>query len=137
MIRAAENEAMQTIHQIMERSWAAWQDFRMRPLSDRARLMREIAAGLEALGDGIIEIAMRETNLPEARLKGERARTAFQLRSYADACERGDWLELRVDTADLQRTPPKADIRKMMVPMGPVLVYGASKFPFAYSTAGG
>ncbi|MFN7280859.1 MAG: aldehyde dehydrogenase (NADP(+)) [bacterium] len=137
MIRAAENEAMQTIHQIMERSWAAWQDFRMRPLSDRARLMREIAAGLEALGDGIIEIAMRETNLPEARLKGERARTAFQLRSYADACERGDWLELRIDTADLQRIPPKADIRKMMVPMGPVLVYGASNFPFAYSTAGG
>ena len=107
------------------------------PLSDRARLMREIAAGLEALGDGIIEVAMRETNLPEARLKGERARTAFQLRSYADACERGDWLELRIDTADLQRIPPKADIRKMMVPMGPVLVYGASNFPFAYSTAGG
>ena len=137
MIRTGENQALQMIYEIMERSWSAWQDYRLRPVSDRARLMREIAAGLEALGDGIIEIAMRETNLPEARLKGERARTAFQLRSYADACERGDWMELRIDTADLQRNPPKPDIRKMMVPMGPVLVYGASNFPFAYSTAGG
>ena len=61
----------------------------------------------------------------------------FQLTSYADACEKGNWLDIRIDTADPQRTPPKPDIRKMMVPLGPVVVYGASNFPFAYSTAGG
>jgi NADP-dependent aldehyde dehydrogenase len=99
--------------------------------------MREIARGLDASGDALIHTAMRETHLPEARLKGERARTIFQLNAYADACERGDWMEIRIDTAELQKTPPKPDIRKMLVPLGPVLVYGASNFPFAYSTAGG
>lgn len=137
MISEVQNEATNATDLIMERSWAAWQDYRLRPLSERAGLMREIARGLDAMGDELIGIAMRETHLPEARLKGERARTIFQLNSYADACERGDWMELRIDTADLQRNPPKPDIRKMMVPLGPVLVYGASNFPFAYSTAGG
>ncbi len=137
MMLDIDNAGSNRVDQIMERSWAAWQDYRQRPLSVRAGLMREIARGLESMGDDIIRTAMRETNLPEARLKGERGRTIFQLNSYADACERGDWLELRIDTADDQRNPPKPDIRKMMVPLGPVLVYGASNFPFAYSTAGG
>jgi 2,5-dioxopentanoate dehydrogenase len=82
-------------------------------------------------------LAMSETHLPEARLRGERARTIFQLNSYAEACEKGDWLEARIDTAIPDKTPPKPDIRKMMVPLGPVVVFGASNFPFAYSTAGG
>lgn len=125
------------MHEMMERSWAAWQVYRQRPIADRARIMRQIALGLEAMGDDLIRTAMQETNLPEARLKGERARTIFQLNSYASACERGDWMEIRIDTADPGKTPPKPDIRKMLVPLGPVLVYGASNFPFAYSTAGG
>lgn len=137
MSNETDTPVMPMADRIMERSWAAWQDYRQRPLSDRAGLMREIARGLEAMGDGIIQTAMRETNLPEARLKGERTRTIFQLNAYADACEQGDWLELRIDTADNKKIPAKPDIRKMMVPLGPVLVYGASNFPFAYSTAGG
>jgi NADP-dependent aldehyde dehydrogenase len=128
---------MERMHETMERSWTAWMDYRARPVSDRARVMREIARGLDQLGDALIQTAMKETHLPEARLKGERARTIYQLNSYADACERGDWMEIRIDTADNHKTPPKPDIRKMMVPLGPVLVYGASNFPFAYSTAGG
>lgn len=122
---------------LAERSWNAWRLFAGLPFNRRAALMRTVAEELEALGEGLIQTAMRETNLPEARLLGERARTAFQLRSYADACERGDWMDIRIDRADPSRTPPKPDIRKTMVPLGPVLVYGASNFPFAYSTAGG
>ena len=99
--------------------------------------MRAIADELEALGPGLIATATRETNLPEARLLNERGRTAFQLRSYADACERGDWMDIRIDRPDPSRNLPKPDIRKTMVPLGPVVVYGASNFPFAYSTAGG
>jgi NADP-dependent aldehyde dehydrogenase len=122
---------------LMKRSWEAFRSYRARPLKDRARLMRTIADELENAGDELIFTAMRETNLPEARLRGERARTIFQLSSYADACEKGDWMDIRIDTADSQRNPPRPDIRKMMRPLGPVLVYGASNFPFAYSTAGG
>jgi NADP-dependent aldehyde dehydrogenase len=84
-----------------------------------------------------VAIAMEETHLPEARLKNELGRTCFQLRSYADACVQGDWLQLREDTADPNRNPPKPALRKMNIAIGPVVVFGASNFPFAYSTAGG
>jgi len=90
---------------------------------------------MEAIGDDLIQTAMRETNLPDARLRNERARTMFQLTSYADACEAGNWLEARIDTAVPDKGDP--DLRKMQVPLGPVVVFGASNFPFAYSTAGG
>lgn len=122
---------------VMQDAWRAFQVYRNTSLVKRAELMKAIAAGLGASGDELIQVAMRETNLTEARLKGERARTIFQLDSYADACMRGDWLEARIDTAVIAKTPPKPDIRKMMVPLGPVVVFGASNFPFAYSTAGG
>jgi NADP-dependent aldehyde dehydrogenase len=122
---------------LMQRSRDACGIFAGLPFSRRAGLMRAVAEELEALGAELIQTAMRETNLPEARLLNERGRTAFQLRSYADACERGEWMDIRIDRADPSRNPPKPDIRKTMVPLGPVLVYGASNFPFAYSTAGG
>lgn len=122
---------------IMEKAWHAFHAYRKLPLKKRAEFMRAIAAELEASGDALLETAMEETNLPLARLKGERARTMFQLTSYAEACEKGSWLDARIDTAVPDKTPPKPDIRKMLVPLGPVVVFGASNFPFAYSTAGG
>ena len=121
----------------MQESWEAFHLYRKLPLKARADFMRAIATELENAGDALIQTAMRETNLPEARLRGERARTIFQLQSYGQASEEGSWLEARIDTAILTKTPPKPDIRKMLVPMGPVVVFGASNFPFAYSTAGG
>lgn len=99
--------------------------------------MKAIAVELENCGDALIQTAMSETNLPEARLRGERSRTIFQLNSYAEACEKADWLAACIDTAIPDKVPPKPDIRKMLVPIGPVVVFGASNFPFAYSTAGG
>ena len=129
--------SLQEIDLCMQEAWKAFHVYRKKSIKERAALMRAIAKELENCGDHLIEIAMQETNLPEARLRGERGRTIFQLNSYADACERGDWLEARIDTAIPDRNPPKPDIRKMLVPLGPVVVYGASNFPFAYSTAGG
>jgi len=128
---------LQEINQGMELAWNAFHLYRNTSLKQRADFMRAIAREIEALGDELLHVTGRETNLPEARLRNERARTMFKLNSYADACEKGDWLEVRIDTAISDKTPPKPDIRKMMVPVGPVLVFGASNFPFAYSTAGG
>ncbi|HMJ46792.1 MAG TPA: aldehyde dehydrogenase (NADP(+)) [Ferruginibacter sp.] len=122
---------------IMQDAWNAFHVYRKFSLKQRADFMRAIAAELENCGDALIHTAMSETNLPEARLRGERARTIFQLNSYAEACEKGSWLDARIDTAIPDKTPPKPDIRKMLVPLGPVVVFGASNFPFAYSTAGG
>lgn len=125
------------IETAMQDAWNAFHVYRKFSLKQRADFMKAIAVELEACGDALIHTAMKETNLPEARLRGERARTIFQLNSYAEACEKGSWLEAKIDTAIPDKTPPKPDLRKMLVPLGPVVVFGASNFPFAYSTAGG
>jgi alpha-ketoglutaric semialdehyde dehydrogenase len=127
----------QEIDVTMQRAWHAFHEYRKRPLKQRADFMRTIATEIESLGDELLITAVSETNLPQARLSGERTRTIFQLNSYANACEKGSWLEARIDTALPDRNPPRPDIRKMLIPLGPVVVFGASNFPFAYSTAGG
>jgi 2,5-dioxopentanoate dehydrogenase len=132
-----KDATIQEINDAMSRSAQAFSIFSKYSVSQRASLMRTIAREIEQLGDELIAVTMRETNLPEARLKGERGRTVFQLNSYADACERGDWLEARITTAIPDKVPPRPDIRKMLVPLGPVVVFGSSNFPYAYSTAGG
>lgn len=125
------------IENVMQQAWNAFHIYRKFSLQQRAAFMKAIALELEKCGDALIQTAMQETNLPEARLRGERARTIFQLNSYAEACEKGDWLNASIDTAIEDKTPPKPDIRKMLIPLGPVVVFGASNFPLAYSTAGG
>lgn len=125
------------INALMQEAWNAFHVYRKLSLKQRAAFMKAIAFELENYEDTLITTAMNETNLPEVRLRGEKARTIFQLNSYASACEKGEWLDARIDTALPDKTPPKPDIRKMLVPIGPVVVFGASNFPFAYSTAGG
>src|SRR5437016_8927172 len=125
------------IDRAMEIAGTAAQAYAKFSLRQRAGFMKAIARNLEAAGDELISTAMEETHLAAARLQSEKNRTVFQLNNYADACEKGDWMQVRIDTADPERNPPKPDIRKMMVPLGPVVVFGSSNFPFAYSTAGG
>ncbi|MGE3171324.1 MAG: aldehyde dehydrogenase (NADP(+)) [Planctomycetota bacterium] len=104
----------------------------------RARFLRAIAARLLGLGDELLDRAGRETALPRARLEGERARTVLQLEQFADRAQEGSWVDARIDRGDPHRTPqPRPDLRAMLVPLGPVAVFGASNFPFAYSVAGG
>jgi len=127
----------QEIDEILAKAVDAFQVYKKYSLKKRADFMRAIAVEIEELGDELIETAASETNLPVARLNGERARTIFQLNSYAEATEAGNWLNVSIDTANGERIPPKPDTRKTCVPLGPVVVFGASNFPFAYSTAGG
>lgn len=104
----------------------------------RAKFMRAIAANLEAKTDDLVARAMQETGLPEARLKGEVGRTVGQLRLYGEAAEKGTWVDARIETALPDRKPlPKPDHRSLLRPLGPVVVFGSSNFPFAYSVAGG
>lgn len=103
----------------------------------RATFLEAIAENIEALGDSLLNVAHQETNLPLARLQGERGRTCFQLRMFATMLKKGDYVEASIDNAQPEIVPPKPDVRKMLYPLGPVVVFGASNFPFAYSTAGG
>ena len=103
----------------------------------RAVLLRTIADGIDAAAGVLIERAMLETALPRPRLTGEVGRTSGQLRLFAGVLEEGSWVMARIDTADAARTPPKPDVRSMLRPLGPVVVFGASNFPLAFSVAGG
>jgi len=104
----------------------------------KAEFLRAIADEIEALGQELVSTAMRETNLPEARIISERARTTGHCRMFANLVEEGSWIDARIDTAQPERTSgPKPDLRKMSVSLGPVVVFGAANFPLAYSTAGG
>ena len=105
----------------------------------RARaLLRGAAARLRAAGDEIVALAGSETGLPEGRLRGELERTAGQLEAFAAVLDAGDYVEAIIDTPDPDAKPiPRPDLRRMLVPIGPVAVFGASNFPLAFSTAGG
>ena len=105
---------------------------------DRAAFLRHIAAGIESISAELVERAHRETALTEARLKGELARTVNQLRLFAQGVEEGSWVNARIDPAEPTRTPlPRADIRSVLRPLGPIAVFGSSNFPLAFSVAGG
>lgn len=109
-------------------------------VSGRARgaFLRKVAANIESIATDIVDRAQQETALPKARLQGETARTCAQLQLFAEVAEEGSWVDARIDRADPDRKPAaKPDIRSMLRPLGPVVVFGASNFPLAFSVAGG
>jgi len=104
----------------------------------RAAFLREIAQEILGLGDALLDRANKETALPLPRLQGERGRTVAQLEMFAALIEEGSWVDARIDRAKPDRTPlPRPDLRRMRMALGPVVVFGASNFPFAFSVAGG
>lgn len=103
----------------------------------RAGLLRAIADAFDAAQHDLVALALAETHLPEGRLTGEVARTTGQLRAFAAALDDGYWADAIIDTGDPTTTPPRPDLRRMLVAVGPVLVFAASNFPFAFSVAGG
>jgi alpha-ketoglutaric semialdehyde dehydrogenase len=116
----------------------AFETYKRRPPETIARFLETIAAELEALGEALIRRAQQESALPEARLTGERGRTCGQLRMFAELVREGSWVDVRIDRALPDRKPlPRPDLRRMLVPLGPVAVFGASNFPLAFSVAGG
>jgi 2,5-dioxopentanoate dehydrogenase len=127
----------QDIDAALEAADRAFQEYRTVPADRRAALLEQIAAEIEALGDELLEVAHAETALPVAvRLTGERARTVKQLRLFAELVRDGSWVDARIDRALPDQRPPRPDIRRMSIPIGPVAVFSASNFPLAFSVAG-
>lgn len=126
------------VEEAVESAHAAFATYSTLSAAIRAQFLRTIAEELELSGMPLLERAHAETALPLARLESERARTMHQLRLMADVLDEGSWVEARIDTGEASRTPaPKPDLRRMLIPLGPVAVFSASNFPFAYSIAGG
>jgi alpha-ketoglutaric semialdehyde dehydrogenase len=108
------------------------------PAVRKAEFLEAIAREIMDLGDALIECCVKESGLPAGRITGERGRTCGQLQLFARVLKEGSWVDARIDTALPDRAPaPRPDIRRMLIPTGPVAVFGASNFPLAFSTAGG
>ncbi|MCA9710517.1 MAG: aldehyde dehydrogenase (NADP(+)) [Myxococcales bacterium] len=116
----------------------AHRTWRRSPREQRAALLEAIATGIEALGEELVSRAGAETGLDPVRLVRGRARTVDQLRLFARVVHEGAYVDARIDRAQPDRTPmPRPDLRRMLVPIGPVAVFGSSNFPLAFSVAGG
>lgn len=116
----------------------AYKTFAKTTGEDRALFLEAIADEIENIGDVLLERASLESGLPIGRFQGERGRTCGQLRLFAQVVREGSWVEATIDSADPKRSPlPKPDVRKLLVATGPILVFTASNFPLAFSTAGG
>lgn len=104
----------------------------------RGTLLRGLAGALESDREGLVALADEETGLGPARLNGELDRTAFQLRRFADIAERGVAFEF-VDDPAVAGGPPAGHpaMVRQRVPLGPVAMFSASNFPFAFSVLGG
>lgn len=121
-----------------EKAHEAWKIYRHTSGAEKASFLRAIADEIEALGDTLVNRVMEESGLPQGRVVGERGRTCGQLRLFASLVEEGSWVNAIVDNAQPERQPlPKSDIRNMLQAVGPVVVFTASNFPLAFSTAGG
>lgn len=133
-----EGAAADQVNQALEAAESAFHEYRRLSTERRAAFLEKIADEILALGDALIERAHLETGLLKDRLTGERGRTVNQLRMFADLIREGSWVDARIDRAIPDRQPlPKPDLRRMLIPIGPVVVFGASNFPLAFSVAGG
>jgi NADP-dependent aldehyde dehydrogenase len=125
--------------ELVARAVAAGEIWAATPAADRAVVLGAVADALDAAGGELVPVAQRETHLAKARLAGELQRTSFQLRLLARSAAAGEHLDLRIDHSDPEwpMGAARPDLRRTAVPLGPVLVFAASNFPFAFSVAGG
>jgi NADP-dependent aldehyde dehydrogenase len=122
---------------VVERAAAAAPYLRDLGRAGRGSLLTALAQALEDSRERIIAVADSETALGAARLGGELTRTVFQLEFFADVLAEGSYVEATLDSAGPTPMGPRPDLRRMLIPIGPVAVFGASNFPFAFSMPGG
>ena len=126
------------IQKSVELAFQAFKKYKLVSSEDKSKFLNQIADELQLISNDIVNIYCSETGLTEARCLAELTRTINQLRSFSELLINGDFQEVSIDTSIPDRVPvPKPDLRKMLMPLGPVAVFGASNFPLAYSTAGG
>jgi NADP-dependent aldehyde dehydrogenase len=132
-----EEASLALVDRAVAAAESASQEYRRLSAEARAAFLDSIAEKLESVSD-LLDVAHVETALPSERLAAERARTTGQLRMFANQVREGSWVNARIDRARPDRKPlPKPDIRRMLIPIGPVAVFAASNFPLAFSVAGG
>ncbi|NRT10774.1 aldehyde dehydrogenase (NADP(+)) [Flavobacterium sp. 14A] len=133
-----KNTSIEELNDAVVKATLAFSSYRKKDSAAIAAFLEQIAEEIMNLGDQLITVCNQETGLPIGRLQGERGRTVNQLKLFATVVREGSWVDARIDTALPDRLPiPRPDIRHILIPLGPVAVFGASNFPLAFSTAGG
>lgn len=126
------------VDKALAKSKEAFEQYRLIPIEKRVRFLKAISEKLKANKELLIHWFCAESGLPKDRAEVEFARSCFQFEFYAEAVETGYALEIKIDSANPDRLPnPKPSLTKINIPVGPVVVFGASNFPFAYSALGG
>lgn len=128
----------QEVNLAAEKAASAFHRYSKMKGAQKALFLEAIAEEILSLGEELVTVCCDETGLPPARIEGERGRTVNQLKMFANLLKEGSWVDARIETAQPQRSPlPKPDLRYMQIALGPVVVFGASNFPLAFSVAGG
>ncbi|QYB01919.1 aldehyde dehydrogenase (NADP(+)) [Rhodococcus sp. USK10] len=128
------DEQLETVLAAATSAATYWAD---RAPHERATILTAVADALEGQASALVGVAVEETGLPEGRLTGEMKRTSVQLRMFAEELIDGTFLDVIIDRADPDFVlGPRPDLRRYQIPVGPVLVFAASNFPFAFSVAG-
>jgi NADP-dependent aldehyde dehydrogenase len=116
----------------------AFQSYRSQSGPEKALFLETAGEELRSIQNDLIAYCQLETGLPEGRLLSELTRTINQLKLFSGLLREGSWRNARIDRAQPDRLPlPGPDLRQIQVPLGPVGIFGASNFPFAFSVAGG
>lgn len=132
-----EETSAESVDALVERARSAAPDLERCGREGRAALLEAVADSLESSREDLVRTADEETGLGETRLGGELSRSIFQFRLFAEALREGSYVEAMIDHAGDTPLGPGPDLRRMLLPIGPVAVFGASNFPFAFSVAGG
>lgn len=126
------------LHQALNLADSAAAELRRFSADQIAHFLATVREEIGGIGEDLIVRAEQETGLDSGRLNGERGRTLNQIGMFVDIVKEGSWVDARIDRALPERKPlPRPDIRRMLQPIGPVAVFGASNFPLAFSVAGG
>jgi NADP-dependent aldehyde dehydrogenase len=133
----AQETSSEEVDRLCESAAVAARDLEARGRAFRERLLRTMADRLEGRRAEIVALADRETAIGDTRLNGELTRTCYQLRLFAEVLDEGSYLEAAIDPPASTPMGPRPDLRRMLVPIGPVAVFGASNFPLAFSVPGG
>lgn len=136
---AVHNNCLEVdVNNAMQAAQDAYPVFSQLSPEKRANFLVAIAEEIDALGEQLLTVCDQESGLGLPRLTGERGRTTGQIKAFAEIVKNSSWAQASIDTAIPDRAPlPKPDLRKMLKPIGPVAVFGASNFPFAFGTLGG
>ena len=118
------------IHDALIKASTIYESYASTSFKVRIEFLQSIQKELNKSSNDILKTYQEESALPSPRAEGEFQRTIDQIQRYIELLEEGTFIQPKINTSG-------PDLRKILYPIGPIAVFGASNFPLAFSTAGG